>query len=320
MNILAGEDGAIRIWPFKGPFVMPTKVLENAHTPGSSVSSILFLENNLHFISRGMDDSLKVFDVRNLKVPVAHHSNLWNRYECTNVISSPDRKYFLTGTSIKKNESETGKIMIFDSNSFEIVKEIDSVGNTSVVHLNWHSRMNQIFCGLSNGDCQVYFNPMTCAGGIKEALSREPRKRAIDDIEYNNGPVEIDAPEEEALFPEEEEERKIEYIKKKMDNLVDPRDLRKPMMPPIEYQLPKKGSKVQSGTTLTEYMMKSIVKDRTVNDDPREAILKYAEEAEKDPYWVAPAYKKNQPVNKLAPFVYEDEDEANRESRKKRKQ
>jgi WD repeat-containing protein 70 len=46
--------------------------------------------------------------------------------------------------------------------------------------------------------------------------------------------------------------------------------------------------------------------DRDV--DPREAILKYAEEAEKDPYWVAPAYKNTQPTLLLAPEVFEDDE------------
>jgi hypothetical protein len=34
-----------------------------------------------------------------------------------------------------------------------------------------------------------------------------------------------------------------------------------------------------------------IHKDRTRDEDPREALLKYADKAESDPYWVAPAYK-----------------------------
>ena len=31
------------------------------------------------------------------------------------------------------------------------------------------------------------------------------------------------------------------------------------------------------------------------DQDPREAILKYAKVAEENPYWIAPAYKKTQP-------------------------
>lgn len=39
-----------------------------------------------------------------------------------------------------------------------------------------------------------------------------------------------------------------------------------------------------------------------------------------DPYWVAPAYKKNQPKAVYAKNVYEDEDEERQEALKKRRQ
>jgi hypothetical protein len=64
--------------------------------------------------------------------------------------------------------------------------------------------------------------------------------------------------------------------------------------------------------------MKSYVKNRIRNEDPREAILKYAEEAEKNPYWVAPAYAKSG-KNKLAENVYEDDIEKLKDSKKRRK-
>eukprot|EP00833_Pecoramyces_ruminatium_P007375 jgi/Orpsp1_1/1181407/evm.model.c7180000077115.1 len=37
------------------------------------------------------------------------------------------------------------------------------------------------------------------------------------------------------------------------------------------------------------------MKDTTHDEDPREALLNYAKQAEENPYFIAPAYKKNQP-------------------------
>lgn len=34
----------------------------------------------------------------------------------------------------------------------------------------------------------------------------------------------------------------------------------------------------------------------SLDEDPREAILKVAKKAEEDPYWISPAYEKTQPV------------------------
>lgn len=45
------------------------------------------------------------------------------------------------------------------------------------------------------------------------------------------------------------------------------------------------------------------------DQDPREAILKYAKEAEEDPYWIAPAYKKTQPKAIYSDTVSATEDE-----------
>lgn len=41
--------------------------------------------------------------------------------------------------------------------------------------------------------------------------------------------------------------------------------------------------------------MKNLYKDESRNVDARDALLKYAKEAEDDPQWVAPAYQKTQP-------------------------
>ncbi|KAJ1674736.1 hypothetical protein EV182_002666, partial [Spiromyces aspiralis] len=49
------------------------------------------------------------------------------------------------------------------------------------------------------------------------------------------------------------------------------------------------------GTNETQHIMKNLVKDTTRDEDPREAILKFAKEAEENPYWIAPAYKERQP-------------------------
>jgi hypothetical protein len=57
------------------------------------------------------------------------------------------------------------------------------------------------------------------------------------------------------------------------------------------------GGRVQTaGGTLHSWLSKQIsVVNKDDHIDPRERILRHAEEAEKDPYWIAPAYKRTQP-------------------------
>lgn len=45
-----------------------------------------------------------------------------------------------------------------------------------------------------------------------------------------------------------------------------------------------------------------------MDEDPREAILKYAEAAEKDPKFIAPAYAETQPEPVFADSDKEDEE------------
>ena len=79
---------------------------------------------------------------------------------------------------------------------------------------------------------------------------------------------------------------------------MDPVKSRKPEMP---LSGPGTGGRVASaGNTLSSYITKKIgvsLGERIKDDkNPREALLSYAKDAAEHPYWVTPAYKKNQPV------------------------
>ena len=52
----------------------------------------------------------------------------------------------------------------------------------------------------------------------------------------------------------------------------------------------------EAGGTLHSWMAKQIsVKNKDDHIDPRERILRHAQDSEENPYWIAPAYKKTQP-------------------------
>jgi hypothetical protein len=66
-----------------------------------------------------------------------------------------------------------------------------------------------------------------------------------------------------------------------------------------------RANNVQGGGSIFKFSNGNDAED---NVDPREAILKYADAAKKDPYWVAPAYAKTQPKAVLADSVIEDDE------------
>lgn len=51
-----------------------------------------------------------------------------------------------------------------------------------------------------------------------------------------------------------------------------------------------------------------MIKETWMEEDPREAILKYADAAEKDPKYIAPAYAQTQPDPVFAKSDSEDEE------------
>lgn len=65
-------------------------------------------------VSRGMDDTMKLWDIRNTKNTLFEWKDLINLSSKTNVAISPDEKLVLTGTSVKKGFGY-GYIMAYDT-------------------------------------------------------------------------------------------------------------------------------------------------------------------------------------------------------------
>ena len=72
----------------------------------------------------------------------------------------------------------------------------------------------------------------------------------------------------------------------------DQKKVTKPEMPP---QVRDKGGKTSQSGSLASFVMNNLYKNTQREMDPREALLAHAKDAEADPIWIAPAYKKSQP-------------------------
>ncbi|KAL2912764.1 hypothetical protein HK105_207756 [Polyrhizophydium stewartii] len=305
----AGSDGALRLWPASGPFALPSLALEGAHMQNSPVSSLAFSLNNVHLVSRSMDGTLKLWDVRSFRKPLAVADALPSFFEETNAFFSPNDRYILTGTSAKRAD-EHGAVVVLDRLSLERVHEIPVAG--SVVRVLWSGKLNQIFAGTSSGAIDVFYDPVMSLGGIKAPLAKKPKKLAVDDYdmfiarEVPVGPIFTPGAHRRDEKPRSKRKVQLEQANK--------------LKPETPDTLVGKGKGGRIGTNLTQYLMKDIIKDTRRQEDPREAILKYADAAAADPYWIAPAYKDNQPVPVLSESVYQDEFEQELAERKKRRQ
>jgi hypothetical protein len=91
---------------------------------------------------------------------------------------------------------------------------------------------------------------------------------------------------------------------------------------PVKSKMPEKNQvsgPVKSANTsffFTKYVSETRNADNFRSEDPREALLRYAEQSSSDPIFLGPAYKATQPANILSAMTLEQEKE---DARKKQR-
>jgi WD repeat-containing protein 70 len=257
----------------------------------SDISSIAVTKDGQTIVTRACDNTMKVWDLRKIKEPLAAFTDLQCHYPEADVIFSPDESLICTGTSAL-NQGEAGSVVFVDRKSLSVVKRL-TVSQGSVISLLWHDKINQLICGSSDGNTHVLFDPALSQKGIMYAVKKAPRSKGALDWE----PTDIDRP---ILTPHALPEFKDAPSTKRQREKAakDPILSRRPEQPQIGH-----GSKGRMGTSLAADMMKKFVAiDKDVKEtsrDPREALLAYADIAEKDPIFFK-VYKENP-----APLNYE---------------
>uniref|UniRef100_A0A3B3D0F7 WD repeat-containing protein 70 n=1 Tax=Oryzias melastigma TaxID=30732 RepID=A0A3B3D0F7_ORYME len=276
--IAAGcQDGSIQIWD-RNLSVHTKFHCRQAHAVGSDTSCLSFSYDGVTLASRGGDDTLKVWDIRNFRKPVNEASGLTNYFAMTDCCFSPDDKLLLTGTSVKREEG-SGKLVFFDRLSFKRVYEIE-VTNASVVRCLWHPKLNQIMAGTGNGLAKVYYDPVKSHRGAKLCVVKSQRKGKHAETLTQDY---IITPHALPMFRDARQRSTRKQLEK---DRLDPKKSHKPE-PPVSG--PGRGGRVAAhGGTLSSFIVKNIALDKTDDSNPREAILRHAKEASENPYWVAP--------------------------------
>lgn len=145
--------------------------------------------------------------MRNLRKPVAVQEHLENFYPETNIIFSPDDKHILTGLSQKPvptAEKPPGQIACFSKTTLEEERRV-SVGEQSIIRLEWHARINQLAVGSSSGLISVLYSPRSSLNGALLPLAKLPKTATphIDSIADTNLPPVIITPHALPMFREE---------------------------------------------------------------------------------------------------------------------
>ncbi|XP_067010851.2 WD repeat-containing protein 70 [Anabrus simplex] len=300
-NLVAAAcvDGSLQMWDHRKQFVNTALLLRGAHDNGSDISSLSFSYLGSLLATRGCDDTLKLWDMRAFKQPLHVANGLFSRYSSTDCMFSPDDSMVLTGESIQR-EQKSGRLLFYDVKTFKKVNEI-SVTDSHVIRTVWHPKLNQIFVGCGNGTVKVYYDNERSLRGAKLCVVKTKRKAKQAEVVAAQ---QILTPHALPMFRQE----KPKSVRKQMErDRLDPTRSRRPDLPISSGQ---GGRVATSGGTLSSYVIRNLGLSKRVEDDqdPREAILRYAKEAAEDPYWVTPAYSKTQP-KPIFQAENEDEDE-----------
>lgn len=293
-------DGSLQIWNLKpGWGSRPDLHVANAHT--DDITGVKFSSDGRILLSRSFDGSMKVWDLRKMKEPLKVFDDLSNHYAQTNIAFSPDEQIFLTGTSVEKDGTIGGLLCFYDRVKMELVSRVGISPTCSVVQCAWHPRLNQVFATVGDkreGGTHILYDPTLSERGALVCVARAPRKKSVDDFQAQ--PV-IHNPHALPLFRDQPSRKRQ---REKM--LKDPFKSHKPELPITG---PGHGGRVGStkGSLLTQYLLKEggLIKETWMDEDPREAILKYADAAAKDPKYIAPAYSQTQPQ----PIFHASDDE-----------
>ncbi|KAI9764258.1 MAG: hypothetical protein M1840_008549 [Geoglossum simile] len=303
MNVLIGaaSDGGLAMWKGGGPFRRPAGKIENAHTRGTCIGGVDISADGNLVVTRGGDNLIKLWDTRRFDKAVrsVSHPSTSAQYPTSNIRFSPNSEYIITG-------SETGHLHIFSPILTPVITTPVTLGSPLITVL-WHTKLNQIITGSANAETHILYNDAISSRGALYVMSKAPKQRHIDDDPSLTTDLSQGLSGDGVVNPNGllsgANQASISYAARHptvgltaSGKSRDPRRPERPMVTPFAKSQPDEKH-------IKEHIPLSSMRD----EDPREALLKYAEVAEKDPMFTN-AWKLTQPKTIYAKLS-DDEDE-----------
>ena len=156
-KIVAGcSDGSIQLFHEKARYQRADTIVRAAHN--DSITSVRFSGNYL--FTRGMDDSLKQWDLRKFSTSckaVRTRGDLPNVSARTGVCVSPDGSYVCAARSAMSKDGNGG-VSVFSALDGERIRDID-LGKGHTLKVEWHKELNQLMASTTTGNVHVLYNP-----------------------------------------------------------------------------------------------------------------------------------------------------------------
>jgi WD40 repeat protein len=293
--VAAALDGSLVMWSGDGPYSRPAAEIREAHKADTWTGGIDISSDGRMVITRGGDDLIKLWDTRKFKTPVVtvSHPSTSDHYPVTNIKYSPTSSSIITG-------SASGHLHILNPGNLKPELVTPVTPGSPLITVQWHPKLNQIVTGSANAEVHVLYNPNTSVRGAVDVMSRAPKKRHVDDDpNFTTDQSSGMAGDEVAPggVPNSFAARHPTIGLTASGRSRDPRRPQVPMVTPFMKSQPDEA-----------HINESIPLSSMRDEDPREALLKYAELAEKEPLFTN-AWKETQPKTQYAELSDDEEEE-----------
>ncbi|KAI1769590.1 WD40 repeat-like protein [Hypoxylon sp. FL1150] len=290
-NVLvsAALDGTLVMWGGNGPFTRPAGEIREAHTPNTWTGGIDISCDGRMVVTKGGDNTIKLWDTRKFKHPLVtvDHPSTSDHYPTTNIKYGPNSTSIITG-------SASGHLHILNPGNLRPEYTTPVTPGSPLITVDWHPKINQIITGSANAETHILYNPTMSTKGAVDVMSRAPKKRHVDDNPELTTDMSLGLSGDSIVTPGS--------LPAKKTGITASGKSRDPRRPHVPQQTPFMRSQPDE-----KHISENIPLSKMLHEDPREALLKYADLAKKDPVFTK-AWKSTQPVTQYADVSDEEDD------------
>ena len=289
--VAAALDGTLVMYSGNGPFTRPAGEIQAAHKPNTWTGGLDISSDGRMVVTRGGDDTIKLWDTRKFKEPLVtvSHPSTSDHYPMSVIKYSPASTSIITG-------SPTGDLHILNPANLRPELVTPVTPGSPLIAVDWHPKLNQIVTGSANAETHVLFHPTLSSRGAVESMSRAPKKRHVDDNPAFTMDQTAGLSADAIISPGGILPGSRKTGAKGIGKSKDPRRPHIPQQTPFMKNAPDE-------KRITE----NIPLARMLHEDPREALLKYAEIAKKDPMFTK-AWQGTQPETQYRDLSDEEEE------------
>ena len=284
----AALDGSLVLWDGEGPYTRPAMEVREAHKRDTWTGGLDISADGRTVVSRGGDNLIKLWDTRKFKQPVSfvEHPSTSDSFPNSEIRFSPTSSSIITG-------SAEGNLHILNPATLKLELVTPVTRGSPLISLLWHEKLNQILTGSANAETHVLYNPSTSSRGASMVMSKAPKRRHIDDdpnltTDMSQG-ISGDSITSGDKISAAIRAGNSFASRHPTIGLTASGRSRDPRRPHIPTTTPFAKSQPDE-----QHVKSNIPLSSMRNEDPREALLKYADKADKDPMFTN-AWKTTQP-------------------------